>query len=70
MLDYESFKENDTKHFIVYRQQKCPFIPERGINSNNFPNDVPGWVLYIEEGEYCPNSWLKRITVSKNDITR
>ena len=61
MLEKDSYKNI----FIMYRGQRCPFMPNE---DNKDPNNIKGLVIFIEKGSYNPNSWYTNITVSKNDI--
>ena len=50
---------------IMYRGQKCPFIPNKdNVDSHN----IKGKVVFIEKGSYNPNGWYINIVISKNEI--
>ena len=68
MLDL--FDTKDKQRFVIrYKNTDCYFLPENSVDPHNLPDEISGHVIYAEPGEYNPESWLKYITIEKDDIS-
>ena len=53
---------------IYYNDMLCKFIPIIQQDYKKLPNELEGYVIYIEKGAYNPYSWTREIKINKKSI--